>query len=78
MTLFYFLTGFSANLFATACSDKYAAGPEPAIFGILGGIIGAYLHQWEYIQLVTCFKIGAFCLILVVTVLAIFLMVMIT
>lgn len=49
MAFFYLLTGMSANIFATACSDKYAAGPEPAIFGMLGGLIGAFLYHWEKI-----------------------------
>ena len=67
------LTGISANIFATACTDKYAVGPEPAIFGIMGGLIGAYLYLWEQIHLITCYKIGGCCLLVFLTLMGILL-----
>ena len=47
--LFYFSVGVMANTFAAAVSDWNAAGPEPMIFGMLGGLICLYLYYWDSI-----------------------------
>jgi len=64
MAILYFFTGVSANLFAVACSELNATGPAPAIFGVLGGIIGIYVYYWPFIFL-PLWRKAAGCLILV-------------
>ncbi len=46
---FYFSVGLVANVFGAATSDWYAAGPEPMIFGMIGGIISLYTFYWDRI-----------------------------
>mmetsp|Transcript_19973 Transcript_19973/g.26961 ORF Transcript_19973/g.26961 Transcript_19973/m.26961 type:complete len:130 (-) Transcript_19973:1554-1943(-) len=74
---FYLLTGTSANALATACTDCYAAGPEPAIFGLLGGIIGMYVFHWEHLQLITVLRVGGCCLLVGLAAICLYLAVMV-
>lgn len=67
MAAFYFSVGISANIFGAAITDWYAAGPEPVIFGQLGGFIAAYIFYWDYIQCACCFKMcGCFGLVFLI------------
>ena len=77
MGFFYLLTGFSANALATACTDRYAAGPEPALLGLLGGLMAMYLFLWERIQVILCYKVGGCCLLVFATCISVFVTVMI-
>lgn len=51
MAAYYILTGVSANLFAIASTDRYAAGPEPVIFGLLAGFLALFIFHWDQIEL---------------------------
>ena len=46
MMVFYFISGIGGTLFATVNSDLYAAGPEPAMFGMAAGLIGWMMFYW--------------------------------
>ena len=61
MAGFYFAVGISANIFGAITTDWYAAGPEPMLFGQLGGIIAMYLFYWDYIKCHWCKKVCGCC-----------------
>ena len=44
---FWFAAGICANLFAATVDDFYAAGAEPALFAMLGGLIAMYCYYWD-------------------------------
>ena len=47
MMVFYLTCGVGGTLFGAVASSSYAAGPEPAMFGMLAAILGAFLMNWE-------------------------------
>ena len=75
MATFYLAVGISANVIGAWGTSWYATGPEPAIYGELGGLIGAYIFYWNNILCSCCQKILGFFGLLVLTAFAVFVMV---
>jgi len=45
--IFYLISGIGGTLFAATTSSYYAAGPEPAMFGLVAGLLGWFMFNWE-------------------------------
>ena len=69
---FYLCVGICANLFASTINDWYAAGPEPAMFGMIAGLIGMYVYYWEKMGNDWCRKVCGLFLMIFLLVIGIF------
>ena len=79
MMIFYLICGIGGTLFGTVASPLYAAGPDPAIFGLAAGMLGWFAFYWDSLESVNGCTFGqrlcAFLLLILVVVLIIYLLV---
>jgi membrane associated rhomboid family serine protease len=72
MAIFFFVVGISGNFLAATVDDKYATGAEPAMFGMLAGLIGMYLYYWPRMGDDWCRKVCGFFMMILLLVIGIF------
>ena len=79
MILFYLICGIGGSLFGAVASPLYAAGPDPAIFGLAAGMLGWFAFYWDSLESVNGCTFGqrlcSFLLLILVVVLIIYLLV---
>ena len=47
MGVFYLIAGIGGTLFGAVASPLYAAGPEPAMFGMVAALLGWFMFYWN-------------------------------
>lgn len=57
MAAYYFTLGICVNIFGASLTSWHAVGPEPVIFGMLSGLIAAYIFYWDHVQFGCCNKL---------------------
>ena len=78
MMVFYLIAGIGGTLFATCGTPLYAAGPEPAMFGLVAGLLGWFMFYWDSFEDRCDFgqRICCFLMMVLVVVVLIYVMIM--
>ena len=54
MMIYYLIAGIGGTLVGAIASDDYAAGAEPAMFGMVAGLLGWYMFSWNSFDETQC------------------------
>jgi len=54
MAFFFLIVGICANLFAASVEDRYATGVEPAMVGLMCGVVASYIYHWDRLPMEWC------------------------
>lgn len=72
MMIFFFCIGIGGNLFAATVIDDYAAGAEPAVFGMFTALAGMYVYYWDRMGGEFCRRLCGFFMLILIIVIVIF------